>query len=83
MLEVGLVRLAGLRSEDLLGHSDPYVIMRVSNNVTCLLSSSKVTIMKGCVAGLRSVDLLLHSDPCVILRVISNYYVLRFVTQTQ
>jgi hypothetical protein len=30
MLEVGLVRLAGLRSEDLIGHSDPYVIMRVS-----------------------------------------------------
>jgi hypothetical protein len=32
MLEVGLVRLSGLRSEDLIGHSDPYVIMRVSYN---------------------------------------------------
>jgi hypothetical protein len=29
--ECGLVRLAGLRSEDLIGHSDPYVIMRVSD----------------------------------------------------
>lgn len=30
MLEVHLVRTAALRSEDLLGHSDPYVILRVS-----------------------------------------------------
>eukprot|EP00883_Tetradesmus_obliquus_P016196 jgi/Sobl393_1/9383/SZX61448.1 len=29
MLEVGLVRLSGLRSEDLVGHSDPYVILRL------------------------------------------------------
>ncbi|KAF6259938.1 hypothetical protein COO60DRAFT_1700585 [Scenedesmus sp. NREL 46B-D3] len=29
MLEVGLVRVAGLRSEDLIGHSDPYVILRL------------------------------------------------------
>lgn len=30
MLEVRLVRIAGLRSEDLIGHSDPYVVLRVS-----------------------------------------------------
>jgi hypothetical protein len=30
MLEVRLVRISGLRSEDLIGHSDPYVILRVS-----------------------------------------------------
>jgi hypothetical protein len=31
MLQVHLVRVAGLRSEDLIGHSDPYVILRVSS----------------------------------------------------
>lgn len=30
MLEVKLVRVSGLRSEDLLGQSDPFVIFRVS-----------------------------------------------------
>eukprot|EP00879_Flechtneria_rotunda_P002198 GHRR01002384.1.p1 GENE.GHRR01002384.1~~GHRR01002384.1.p1 ORF type:complete len:790 (+),score=300.17 GHRR01002384.1:1478-3847(+) len=29
MLEVGLIRISGLRSEDLIGHSDPFVIIRL------------------------------------------------------
>jgi hypothetical protein len=29
MLEIHLMRISGLRSEDLIGHSDPFVIMRV------------------------------------------------------
>ena len=33
MLEVKLVRLSGLRSEDLLGQSDPFVLFRVSARV--------------------------------------------------
>lgn len=33
MLEVKLVRLSGLRSEDLLGQSDPFVIFRVGQTV--------------------------------------------------
>jgi hypothetical protein len=35
MLQVHLVRVAGLRSEDLIGHSDPYVILRVSHPDCC------------------------------------------------
>ncbi|KAF8058352.1 aidA [Scenedesmus sp. PABB004] len=34
MLQVRLVRLSGLRSEDLIGHSDPYVVLRVREGRT-------------------------------------------------
>lgn len=37
MLTVRLVRIQGLRSDDLLGHSDPYVVVQVGAGLDCLL----------------------------------------------
>jgi hypothetical protein len=33
MLEIHLMRISGLRSEDMIGHSDPFVIMRVRTTI--------------------------------------------------